>query len=250
MSDDQVQEVIELLGGYFPSFTKITEAEERLWRSRLRQAEYLRAKDAVEGHKLSTKYDRVTFPDIFERVRQREFNDAPAQRENAKAPGLADMLRQMFPEHSGRSDYELILRYHRQLWHRARRSIEATLPEWRASADAGYRKQIRESCAGHLAGAGMVRPEGDGFSADWADHFAAKAFIEDPWEWDEAMEELKSAQRMAGSYVPDRPPRIEVPLRAVETAKTANPADAQRALARAVMEANAALADRAERSVA
>jgi hypothetical protein len=155
MTEDEVNECMTSLSSLFPSVNDKSDAELLMWRDQLRGQDAEAVKGAILAHKLAARYDRVTFPDILDRVREAKAKQTTVKRA-LPDESFADVLRKHEPKWRGCSDYNVILRYHWGLWQRAKHSVSQLKPKWRARSEAGYRKQLRDACFNYLVTYGMV----------------------------------------------------------------------------------------------
>lgn len=93
---------------------------------------------------------------------------------NEPSRSLPEIIRRAHPAwRQVENDYELILRYYRQLWWlRCKPRIEATGEEHRESLRAGYTSQMKTGCFNALASLGMSERRADG---SWSHDYAAWA---------------------------------------------------------------------------
>lgn len=167
MTGEEIDDCMASLASLFPSFNDKGDAELAIWRDQLSGQDHDAVKGAILTHKLATKWDRVTFPDVLDRVRETKVRQAPAARQNVPDESFADILRKHNPQWRGsesnyKSDYHVILRYYWGLWQRAKSSVSQLHPKFRQRAEDGYRRQFRDACFNNLVAFGMVELSANG----------------------------------------------------------------------------------------
>jgi len=182
---------MRMIGGFFPSSAKWTDDEVSLWKHLLSEQDYEAAKAAITAAKVAAKFDRVTMPDVFDRIREMKGRALPSTRTTPGAEGLPQMLRRSRPDWANLGDFAIILHYYNQLW------------LTKAKEQEGYRAMLKAQCVNALIVAGMAReiPSG-GWDFSFAERAAEAIFQRGGFFTNEVMD------------VEDHAPRVTVADRA------------------------------------